>query len=58
MRVALLPDTKKYQVAELGMLLIFIFLFFHPTIQVAVLLEFETMSSCWTWYGNDFFLHV
>ena len=47
---------KKYQVAGLGTLLIFIFFFCHPTIRVAVLLEFETISGCWTWYGTDFFL--
>ena len=37
----------------LGMLLIFIFQFGHPTIRVAVLLEHEIISSCWTWYGTD-----
>ena len=44
---------KQYQVAGFGMLLIFIFLFCHPTIRVAVLLELETISSCWTWYCTD-----
>ena len=48
---------KQYQVAGLGILLIIIFLLFHPTIRVTVLSEFETISSCWTWYGTDFFLH-
>ena len=48
---------KQYQIAGLCMLLIFIFLFCHPTIRVAVLSEFEKISSCWTWYGTDFFLH-
>ena len=46
---------KQYQVAGLGTLLIFIFLFCHPTIRVVLLLEFETISVCWTWYGTDFF---
>ena len=46
---------KQHQVAGLGTLLIFIFFFCHPTIRVAVLLEFETISGCWTWYGTDFF---
>ena len=40
------------------MLLIFIFLFCHPTIRVAVLLELETISSCWTWYGTDIFFCI
>ena len=53
MRVALLSDTKTYQVAGLGMVLIFLFLYCHQTIRVAVLLEFETISSCWTWYATD-----
>ena len=44
---------KQNPVAGLGMLLIFIFLFCQPTIRVAVLLELETISSCWTWYGTD-----
>ena len=29
--------------------------FFHPTIRVALLLEFETISSCWNWHGTAFF---
>ena len=37
------------------MLLIFIFLICHPTVRVAVLSEFETISSCRTWCGTDFF---
>ena len=48
---------KQYHVAGLGMLLIFIFHFCHATIRVAVLLDFGTISCCWTWYGTDFFLH-
>ena len=36
------------------MVLIFVFFYCHQTIRVAVLLEFETISSCWTWYGNVF----
>ena len=46
---------NQYQVAGLGMALIFLFLFCHPTIRVAVLLEFETISSCWPCYGTVFF---
>ena len=37
------------------MLQIILFLFCQPTIRFAKLLEFETISSCWTWYGIDFF---
>ena len=39
------------------MVLIFVFFYCHQTIRVAVLLEFETISSCWTWYVNVFFLY-
>ena len=46
---------KQNPFAELGMLLIFIFLFCHPTIRFAMLLELETISSCWTWYGTGIF---
>ena len=46
---------KQYHVAGLGMLLIFIFHFCHATIRVAVLLELETISCCWTWYGTDIY---
>ena len=46
---------KQNQVVGIGMLLILQFLFFQPTIRVAVSLEFETISSCWVWYGNDVF---
>ena len=54
MRAASYQTPKQYQVAGLGMLLIFLFLYCHQTIRVAVLLEFETKSSCWTWYSTDF----
>ena len=54
MRAASYQTLKQYQVAGLGMLLIFLFLYCHQSIRVAVLLEFETMSSCWTWYSTDF----
>ena len=53
MRVALLSDTKTYQVAGLGMVLISLFFYCHQTIRVAVLLDFKTISSCWTWYSTD-----
>ena len=36
-------------------MLMFFLLFCHQTIRVTVLLELETISSCWTWYGNVFF---
>ena len=49
----LLSDTKKNQFDGRGMILIFLFLFYHPTIRVAVSLDFETISKCWTWYGTD-----
>ena len=54
MRVALLLDTKTYQVAGLGLVLISLFFYCHQTIRVAVLLDFETISSCWIWYSTDF----
>ena len=54
MRVALLSETKTYQVAGLGMVLISLFSYCHQTIRVAVLLDFETISSCWIWYSTDF----
>ena len=57
-RVAVLLEFVTNQVAGLGMKLNILFLFCHQTIRVAVLLEFETISSCWTWYGNTFFLFV
>ena len=38
-------------------MLMFFFLFCHQTIRVTVVLEFETISSCWTWYCNVFFLY-
>ena len=46
---------KQYQVAGIGMVLIFLFLFCHQIIRFAVLLEFQTISSCWTWYYTDIF---
>ena len=46
-------NLKQYQIAGLGIVLIFLFLFCHQTIRVAVLLDFETISSCWTWYSTD-----
>ena len=54
MRVALLSDTKTYQVAGLGMVLIFLSFF---VTWVTMLLDFETISSCWTWYCTVFFLY-
>ena len=54
MRVALLSDTKTYQVAGLGMVLISLFFYCHQIIRVAVLLDFEAISSCWIWYRTDF----
>ena len=45
---------KQYKFAGLGILLTF-FLFCHPTIRVTALLDFKTISSCWTWYGTGFF---
>ena len=54
MRAASYQTFKQYQVAGLGMVLISLFLYCHQTIRVAVLLEFETISSCWTWYSTDF----
>ena len=53
--VACYQTLKQYQVAGLGMLLMFLFLFYQPTIRVAVLLEFETISSCWIWYATDIY---
>ena len=52
MRVFLLSDTKTYQVAGLGMVLIFLSFF---VTWVTMLLDFETISSCWTWYSTVFF---
>ena len=46
-------NLKQNQIAGLGIVLIFIFLFCHQALRVAVLLDFETISSCWTWYSTD-----
>ena len=48
---------KQYEVAGLGMLLILIFLFLSPQYKSRRVIKFETISSCWTWYCTDFFLH-
>ena len=45
-------NLKQYQVAGLGMVMLS-FLFVTKLWRVAVLLEFESISSCWTWYGTD-----
>ena len=55
MRAASYQSLKQYQVAGLGMVLISLFFYCHQTIRVAVLLDFETISSCWTWYSTDIF---
>ena len=52
MRVASYQTLKQYQVAGLGMVLISLFFYCHQSIRVAVLLDFETISSCWTWYST------
>ena len=53
MRAASYQTPKQYQVAGLGMVLISLFLYCHQIIRVALLLELETISSCWTWYSTD-----
>ena len=35
----------------------YFFPFCHPTIRVTLWLDFETISSCWIWYGTGFFLY-
>ena len=55
MTVASSSDTKKIHLLDL-VCNWFSFLFCHPTIRVAMVLEFETISSCWIWYGTDVFL--
>ena len=53
MRAATYQTLKQYQVAGLGMVLISLFFYCHQIIRVALLFEFETISSCWTWYSTD-----
>ena len=53
MRAASHQTLKQYQVAGLGKVLISLFFYCHQIIRFALLLEFETISSCWTWYSTD-----